>query len=234
MTGTPLGTVHALARRTARLRSAPALHPHGVLCRGELTVLGTAGDRRWDVPWLDRPASYPVTARWSRALGLPAPLPDGLGLALRVTDAGGPDLPLDLLLTSSLPGRYVRHVPLPRTDALSGPYSTLVSYRTGARDRVLAAFPARDAHGTVGVTLPSLRRALAQAPVRFTLCAAAPDEPWTPFATLTLDSATPTPPRTTLSYDPYLNRLPHFHPTPRLSALREAAYSGSRGGRASS
>lgn len=226
-----LRAVHAVARRTARLRSARALHPQGVVCAGELAVLGAAGGGRWGVPWLDRPAAYDVTVRWSRGLGLPWGLPDGVGLALRVTEPDGPGTVLDLLLTSSLAGRYGRHVPLPRFRALSGPYSTLVSYRTGDRERVLAAFPARDAHRAVGVSLPALRRALARAPVRFTLCAAAPDEPWTPFATLVLDPALPAPAGPGPAYDPYAHHLPDFRPTARLSALRDAAYSGSRRGR---
>ncbi|MGC3002732.1 phosphodiesterase, partial [Streptomyces sp. G35A] len=135
---------HHIARRVAARRSAPALHPHGVLCTGTLDVPGS-GERRWSVDWLDRPAAYDVTVRWSRALGLPGRLPDGLGLALRVLDADGSGTPLDLLLTSSAGGRLGRHLPLPRWDALSGPYSTLVAYRVGGRDRVLAAFPHRPA-----------------------------------------------------------------------------------------
>ncbi|MEV5729949.1 MULTISPECIES: hypothetical protein [Streptomyces] len=222
---------YALARRIAERRAAPALHPAGVMCTGTLEVPGT-GDGRWRVPWLDRPGSYAVTVRWSRALGLPGRLPDGLGLALRVENADGAGAPLDLLLTSSRAGRLGRHLPLLRHDALAGPYSTLVAYRTGHRTRVLAAFPARDDHGPVGVSLPALRQALARAPLRFDLRAAAPGEPWRPFATLTLTSAArPVPRDGTVSYDPYLHCLPELRPTAWLSRLREAAYRGSREGR---
>ncbi|AIS02099.1 phosphodiesterase [Streptomyces glaucescens] len=222
---------YALARRIAERRAAPALHPAGVMCDGTLEVPGT-GDGRWRVPWLDRPGSYAVTVRWSRALGLPGRLPDGLGLALRVEDADGAGAPLDLLLTSSRAGRLGRHLPLLRRDALAGPYSTLVAYRAGHRSRVLAAFPERGEHGPTGVSLPDLRQALARAPLRFDLRAAAPGEPWRSFAALTLTSAAhPVPESGTVSYDPYLHCLPELRPTAWLSALREAAYRGSRAGR---
>ncbi|MCZ9352543.1 phosphodiesterase [Streptomyces mutabilis] len=219
-----------VAGRVARWRSAPALHPHGVLCTGTLTVTGRP-DASWGVPWLDRPGSYTVTVRWSRALGLPRPLPDGLGLAVRVEDADGPGNALDLLFTSSSSGRLGRHLPLLRPDALKGPYSTLLSYRVGERERVLAAFPVPDADGIAGNTLPTLWQELDRRPVRFDLRAAAPDEPWTTFASLSLEAAHAVPATSTVSYDPYARGLPGLHPTGRLRRLRAAAYAGSRRGR---
>ncbi|GGX58602.1 phosphodiesterase [Streptomyces minutiscleroticus] len=222
--------VHDLTLRLAERRSAPAFHPRGVTCAGELHVPGS-DDGHWAAPWLDRRGSYEATVRWSRALGLPGGLPDGLGLALRAKDADGSGTALDLLFTSSRAGRLGRHVPVLRHRALAGPYSTLVSYRAGDRERVLAAFPVRGAHGPVGAGLPSLRRALARGPVRFELCAAAPDEPWRLFATLVLGAAHPVPERSTVSYDPYIHNLPELRPTDRWSGLRKAAYSGSRHGR---
>ncbi|GAA3501792.1 hypothetical protein GCM10019016_088990 [Streptomyces prasinosporus] len=222
-------TAHRVADRLARWRSAPALHPHGVLCSGTLAVPGRT-DGEWGVPWLDRPGSYAVTVRWSRALGLPRRLPDGLGLAVRVTDAGGPGDALDVLFTSSGSGRLGRHLPLPRPGALAGPYSTLLSYRTGDRERVLAAFPVHDTGDAAG-TRPALWQELARRPVRFDLRAAAADEPWRTFASLTLEAVLPAPATVTVSYDPYAHSLPGLHPTGRLRRLRDAAYAGSRRGR---
>ncbi|MGV9883869.1 phosphodiesterase [Streptomyces sp. NPDC003006] len=219
-----------IAGRVARRRSAPALHPHGVLCSGTLDVPGTT-DGKWAVPWLDRPGSYDVTVRWSRALGLPGRLPDGLGLAVRVTDPDGPGTALDLLFTSSGSGRLGRHLPLPRRRALAGPYSALLSYRVGDRPRVLAAFPVPATAGPTGNSLPTLRQTVARRPVHFDLRAAAADEPWRTFATLTLEAAHDTAARDTVSYDPYARSLPRLHPTARFRGLRTAAYAGSRHGR---
>ncbi|MEU5366859.1 phosphodiesterase [Streptomyces sp. NPDC005925] len=223
---------HRGADRLARWRSAPALHPYGVLCSGTLTVTGPT-DGGWGVPWLDRPGPYRVTVRWSRALGLPRRLPDGLGLAVRVEDADGPGNALDVLFTSSRPGRFGRHLPLVRPDALTGPYSTLLSYRVGERERVLAAFPVPGRSGTAERTMPTLWQEVARRPVRFDLRAAAPDEPWRTFASLSLEAVHTAPAAHTVSYDPYAHSLPGLHPTARLRRLRHAAYSGSRHGRTS-
>jgi hypothetical protein len=219
---------HQAAERLARWRSAPALHPHGVLCTGTLAVVGRT-DAWWGVPWLDRPGSYPVTARWSRALGLPRRLPDALGLAVRVDRPDGPGSTLDVLFTSSRSGRVGRHLPLPRPDALTGPYSTLLSYRVGERERVLAAFPVPG--GTREDTMPTLWQEIARRPVRFDLRAAAPDEPWRTFASLSLEAVHTAPGTRTVSYDPYAHSLADLRPTGRLRRIRDAAYAGSRHGR---
>ncbi|WP_063759059.1 hypothetical protein [Streptomyces globisporus] len=218
---------YRLARAAARRRgSRPALHPRGVVLTGRLTVPGPPP--AWGVPWLDRPGSYQVTARWSRAAGLPYPLPDGLGLALRVVDAEGPGRPLELLLTTSGRSGPVRHVPLPRLSATAGPYSTLLGYAVGDRHGVVAAFPAP---GTLGV--PAHPRAVAAAvavrPLHFVLGFAA-GRRWQPMARLTLlgeeqagDGE---------AFDPYRASLTSFRPSRRLRGLRVAAYAGSRAGRA--
>ncbi len=223
--------VRPTADGLARWRSAPALHPHGVLCSGTLAVTGPA-DGAWGVPWLDRPGSYRATVRWSRALGLPGRLPDGLGLAVRVEDADGPGSTFDVLFTSSRAGRLGRHLPLLRPDALRGPYSTLLSYRMGDRERVLAAFPVPVPGGGSRDALPTLWQELARRPVRFDLRAASSGEPWRTFASLSLEAVSPAPATTTVSYDPYAHSLPGLRPTGRLRRLRDAAYAGSRHGRA--
>lgn len=232
MTGVFGGTVRTVARQVARLRRAPALHPAGVTCVGTLEVPGDP-EGGWGVDWLDRPGVYPVTARWSLAAGLPGVLPDGVGLALRVDDADGRGSTLDLLLTSSGRGRLGRRLPLPRRDALGGPYSTLTAYRVGRRDRLLMAFPVKPPAGRsrVPVSVPGLRQALGRGPVTFRLCTVAAGEPRRMFAALTLGPAGPQPPARTVSYEPYTHSLPGLHPTRSLRALRVAAYAGSRGGR---
>jgi hypothetical protein len=213
------------ARGIARRRRAPALHPFGVSCNGVLEI-HPAG-LPWGEPWLDDPGVYQVRLRWSRAAGLPGRLP---GLAVRVYDAGGPDRPLDLLLTSSGSGPRTRHLPRPRLDALAGPYSTLLAYRIGDREGTLAAHPVVTSPFAPG-DLAGLRRTLQAAPVTFHLCAAQAGQAWRALGTLTTGPPHDLPPEETVSYDPCLNRLPHLHPTARLGRLREAAYAASRAGR---
>ncbi|MFE5211342.1 phosphodiesterase [Streptomyces sp. NPDC056600] len=232
MTGPFDRTLYAVARQVARVRAAPALHPAGVTTTGTLEIPGDPSGG-WGVDWLDRPAVHPVTARWSRAAGLPGGLPDGIGLALRVDDADGAGATLDLLFTSCGPGRLGRRLPLPRRDALSGPYSTLTAYQVGGRHRLLTAHPVTPAAGRVRapVTLAGLRKALGRNAVGFRLCAETAGEPRRMFASLTLGPAGPEPAEHTLSFEPYAHCLPGLRPTRTLRAARVAAYAGSRDGR---
>ncbi|MGJ7416581.1 phosphodiesterase [Streptomyces cinereoruber] len=181
------------------------------------------------MPWLDVPASYAVTARWSRGAGLPHPLPDGLGLALRVEEAGGPGHPLDLLLTTGGRGRWTRHLPLPRASATAGPYSTLLPYVVGRRRGVVAAFPAPGT-ARIPARAASVRAAVVRRPVAFQLCFGTGGS-WRALARLTLHEDTSRPLLNGEGFDPYLHYLPDFHPVDRLRSLRLAAYAGSRAGR---
>ncbi|MFG3280980.1 phosphodiesterase [Streptomyces sp. NPDC048111] len=216
--------VRTAARLIAAVRRGPALHTRGVRFDGDLTMRPDDG-AAWGVNWLDAPGRYPVTGRWSRALGLPDALPDGAGLALRTQDAQGRTV--DLLMTTAGGGRLMRHVPRLRGAATAGPYSTLLGYRVGARTAVVAAFP------VPGVRpVPATRRGFARAVSRRTLCfelrAAGPGGTWRTFAQLTVR---PPADDTPVAFDPYLNFLPSFRPTPRLARLRMGAYAGSRRGR---
>lgn len=226
----PVAVVEAGFRRLARLRAAPALHPDGLTCTAELEVVDDGLDP-WGAPWLDTSARYPATVRLSRAAGLPHRLPDGLGLAVRVEGADGADRPVDLLLTSSRPGRIARHLPLPRADALGGPYSSLLSYRVGSRHRVLAAFPRRSDRAPVHGDPASLTRALATGPLVFDLGAQSAGRSWRAFAVLTVRAPLPVARDQSLNFDIYAHDASGFTPGSTLAATRRAAYRGSRVGR---
>ncbi|MEU2435370.1 phosphodiesterase [Streptomyces rubradiris] len=223
--------VEAAFRLPARLRGAPALHPHGLMCAGDVEV--PDGGERWGAPWLDGPGRFTATVRLSRAAGLPRRLPDALGLAVRVDEADGPGRALDLLLTSSGRGRLDRHLPRLRADALGGPYSSLLPYRVGGRSRVLAAFPRRCGQAPVHGDPASLARALAAGPLVFDLCAGGAGRSWRPFAVLTVRSALPAGPKESAGFDVYEHDARGFTPGPALAAVRRAAYRGSRAGRRS-
>ncbi|MFH8800799.1 phosphodiesterase [Streptomyces sp. NPDC017936] len=228
----PRGATAAEAgfRLLGRLRRAPALHPHGLTCTAEVEVVDDGGGP-WHAAWLDAPGRYAATVRLSRAAGLPRRLPDGLGLAVRVEGAGGSGRPLDLLLTSSGRSRLTRHLPLPRADALGGPYSSLLSYRIGGRTGLLAAFPRRGrapVHGDPA----SLRGALDAAPLVFDLCAETSAGRWRAFAVLTVRAPLPLAQEQSLGFDVHEHSAPGFAPGSTLAAVRRAAYRGSREGRA--
>ncbi|CAL9340685.1 hypothetical protein SUDANB108_00258 [Streptomyces sp. enrichment culture] len=226
----PVALVEAGFRALARLRRAPALHPRGLTCTGELEILDDEAGT-WDVPWLATPRRLAATVRLSRAGGLPRRLPDGLGLAVRVTDADGPDRHLDLLMTSSGRGRAGRHLPLPRTDALRGPYSSLLPYRVAGRSRLLAAFPRRTRQAPVPGDLRSIAAALDAGPLVYDLCAEAGDRSWRRFAVLTVRAVLPVGEEDTPDFDIYAHSVRAFEPGGALAATRRAAYRGSRSGR---
>ncbi|MEV7072440.1 phosphodiesterase [Streptomyces sp. NPDC091972] len=229
-TARPASLAESGFRRLARLRRAPALHPQGLTCTAGLDVVPDGG-AAWGVPWLDRPGRYAARVRLSRAAGLPRRLPDGLGLAVRVADAGGADRPLDLLLTSCGRNPLARHLPLPRADVLGGPYSSLLPYRVGDSRGVLAAFPRLSRQAPVHGDPARLREALAVGPLVFDLCAETTGRSWRPFAVLTVGEPLALGEDESPGFDVYGHSLDGLSPVSALARTRDAAYRGSRAGR---
>ena len=92
--GSLFGTIGGAAlggvfRVVAAVRpTAKPLHPRGTVRRGRLHRHGA--EPPTGVAFLDVAATDEVLVRESRATGLPRPLPDVQGLALRVPGPGGP------------------------------------------------------------------------------------------------------------------------------------------------
>jgi hypothetical protein len=202
----------------ARWRHGKPMHPRGAVFEGVLERHGAMPP--CGVPWLDAVATDPVVVRMSRGAGLPAPLPDLLGLAIRLP--GAPE-PVDLLLSTTGRGRLARLVPLPRRDA-AAVYSSIMAYRSDAGPLRIAALPEQD-------DVPSDPRPLAgtvrRAGLAFTLVMARGLGAWRPFARLTL--GTPAEP-----LDPDVRFDAVLHPPPGLVAdgpmarFRAPAYATAR------
>src|SRR4051812_26971680 len=157
----------------ARVRGGKPMHPRGVVFDARLTRTGPA--HPWGLPWIDGREDADVLVRISRGAGLPARLPDLLGLAVRLrATAPGVD-PIDLLFSSAGEGRWTRSVPVLRRDA-SAVCTSIMAYRTPLGPVTLAA----RADGP----LPSDPRRLPTAgPGRtFTLAAALERGAWEEFA----------------------------------------------------
>ncbi|MGS2646597.1 hypothetical protein [Streptosporangium sp. LJ11] len=208
----------------ARGRGGRALHPDGAVLPGVLTV-DAPSRRPLGIGVFDEPGRTEVTTRLSRAMSLPWPLPDVLGLALRIPGGAGDGRNLDLLLSTC--GRWpgADRLLWPRTSFTAGPYSTLAAYRH-PRGRVrLVAAPA-------GPALPAeprrLRRSPARGPFTFHLLAApAGRRPWR-LATLTVHDGPGMP---DVAFDPVVNGHPALRMAGWLRRLRQEAYAGSRQGR---
>lgn len=164
MAADPIETLsHVVAgafRTASRIRGKRVLHPRGHAVAGRVTVTGTA---RTGAELLDRPGSYAAQVRLSRAVGLPAPLPDGFGLAVRVLDAYGAGRHQDLLMTSSAAAPWLRRLPLPVFRPSF--YGTLLPYDVQGTHLLLGARQVGD---------------------RLELLSATPDGPWQPWGELTL------------------------------------------------
>ncbi|MEN1975071.1 hypothetical protein [Cellulomonas olei] len=132
------GAVLAVAVRAVGVlrRSPRPLHPRGVVHRGVLLLddAGAPGARE-----LGAPAVVPALVRVSRSAGLPAPLPDVGGLAVRWWRDGREQ---DLLLSSTGLGRLGRFALVPRLRPSRGPFSTIMPFvDEDGRGVVLAAVP---------------------------------------------------------------------------------------------
>lgn len=108
-------------------RGARVFHPKGQTYRARLTVVPTS---RWGARLLDEPGVHDGIVRLSRAVGLPEPLPDAEGLALRLPGLGVGGAPLDILINSAW-----RYVFAPAV--LSPVWSAILPHRTGGGRRVL-------------------------------------------------------------------------------------------------
>ena len=114
------------------LRGKRFFHPSGVAFAGRVDVEPGPG---YGVPLLDEQRSFEAIARFSRGAGTPEPLPDVLGLAVRILDAHGQGLHQDLLLVTSDRRPLGRHLLLPASSFLSRSYSSVLPYSVGAVGR---------------------------------------------------------------------------------------------------
>ncbi len=207
----PLGAI-------ARRRGGKPMHPRGAVLDAVLERYGATPP--FGVPWLDEAAADPVVVRLSRGAGLPTPLPDVLGLAVRL---GGNAAPIDLLLSSTGRGPWSRLVPVPRVDALST-YSSIMAYSSAAGPVRIAALPA-----TAGVESDPapVADAAPEGGLAFTLAAAVGREEWRPFARLRSTGARE-PLDPALRFDAVRNPPPGLRADGPMARFRRPAYATAR------
>jgi hypothetical protein len=191
------------ARTLSAVRPArKPLHPQGRMVSGWLRregLLPPVG-----VPLIDESGIEPVTMRESRALGLPAPLPDIHGLAIRVTNPDGSAG--DLLLATTGWGRLSRFMLTGSRTTYGRPMTTLLPYRTSAG--------------------PLLLGARSDVPGAVILACAVGNGRWRDFASVTIsndDAGDPT-----FSFDPVLYPVAGLEQYPAVVRLREPAYRSAR------
>jgi hypothetical protein len=132
--------IAALLAGIAAARGGKAVHPHGVVHTARLLIDGAprapSGSQLFDTP-----AEHMAVMRFSRSLGLPRPVPDLLGVSLRVIDAYGSDRHQDVLMVSSVDLPVLHHGFVPSGDVQQRPYSSALPYRAGGRKFLIGVVP---------------------------------------------------------------------------------------------
>lgn len=119
-------------RVAARRRRARAFHPRGVVLQAVWRP-ATDDDVLPGSPLLA--GEREARVRFSHGLGLPAKVPDLLGIAVKLPDVHGPGLDQDLLFASSGRGFVGRHLLKPARGLTDVLFSTLLPYEVAGRGR---------------------------------------------------------------------------------------------------
>jgi hypothetical protein len=217
----------------AGLRRRRSLHPTGIGYHAWFRV----DDGRPAVSLFQSGAAQPALVRFSRAAGLPEPLPDALGVAVKLPDAHGPRADQDLLLTSSIDRPLLRRLLFPATSFVRGAFSSSLPYQFGDQRGVLLLVPAlpdggRPSNETVlrrGGALAELEAAIA-AGLQFQLRTAGSLGSSQPLATLTIGGSLPAEQTEQLRFNPWTTG-PGIRPSGWLNLLRDTAYRASQRGR---
>jgi hypothetical protein len=211
-------------RSLSALRGKRVFHPHGVGFAATFTPHAAAST---GTSIFDEQGPGTAIVRLSRAAGLPEPVPDALGLAIRIPDAYGAGRHQDFLLVTSGRLPVGRHLLLPARGFLGRTYSSLLPYRAGGRLVLVGALPSH-ADGA-GPGLARIRRGAA-AGLAFKLALASPWGGWTEVATLALGQRLPDRAVEDLRFDPS-NTGGGIELAGLLNRLRRPAYRGSQEGR---
>jgi hypothetical protein len=223
-TGPIAAVTGSVFRSLSALRGKRIFHPDGV---GFAATFAPHPDSSTGTSLLDEPGSRRAIVRLSRATGLPEPLPDVLGLAIRIPDAYGPERHQDFLLVTSSRLPVGRHLLLPARGFLARTFSSLLPYRARGSLVLVGALPSH-AEGS-GPGLASLRHERA-APLGYKLALASPLGGWSEVATLELGRRLPDQAVEELRFDPS-NTGGGIELAGVLNRLRRPAYRGSQNGR---
>lgn len=206
------------------LRGKRIVHPRGVAFRATLSV--PEGAPRLPVSFLEPGARWPAVVRLSNSLGLPDPLPDVRGLAIRLPDAYGPGRHQDLLLDTCGEGPLLQQVFLPALGYSQRAYSSVLPYQVGTRQVLFGArYEGDSLDGRVRFEdLPALA---AMHRLQFQLAVAPRWGRWKPVARVDIGERLPQVEADALRLDPW-NTGEDLQPAGLLNRLRSPAYRASQ------
>jgi hypothetical protein len=191
-------------RALSTLRRKRIFHPRGGAFEAVVEIPGGAGT---GVALFDEPSTQQATVRFSRGVGLPEPLPDIPGIALRLRDVHGRGRHQDLMMNASLDAPVLHHLMLP---ARTGVFSSILAYDVAGTIRLFGALQDGER---------SFRLAVAPLSGRFR-----------PVATVRLGAPLPQPRADALRFNPW-HTGGGIRPAGPFQRARAAAYRGSQSGR---
>jgi hypothetical protein len=209
--------------KLGRLRSARGFHPRGASFSARITAMPGV-----DAPWarhlLWSGRERRALVRFSKGAGLPDPLPDVLGFAVKIIVDESAET-TDLLLSSAPPWPLARHILRPAKHFSRTSFSSVLPLECEGAKLVLGAVPARRAARD---TLRALHRA--EAPeLAYLLTGARPRQPWEVFAKLDITEKLEPESSERLRFDPF-NVPSGLRPVGSLNRLRMPAYRASQRG----
>jgi hypothetical protein len=206
----------------AALRRGKAVHPHGAVYEAQLVVPGH-DDGLASTELFGTAARRPALVRFSRSLGLPRPLPDLLGMSVRVPDAYGSGRHQDFLMVTSVDAPVLHHIFVPSSDVQQRLYSSSLPYRAGDRTLLVGALPRADSpRPDGGDELERLAAAAATGALAFDLAVAEVWGRFQPVAELRVGDRLP-PEADALLFNPW-NSGGGLQPAGFLNRLRDIAY----------
>lgn len=212
----PLSGVSAVTfAALSAARGKRFFHPEGIVFAGTATFRDTS----FGLPFA---GTSGVLARFSRGAGLPRPVPDLFGMALRILD------PLqDLLYVTSGSNGLTRHLLLPASGLFALPYSTVLPYELDERLIVFGAFADSSLQDASGQQLDDLPALVATGRLRFdlTVGGAGTDEQEV-FGSVVVDGDGPP----EVAFNPW-NSHPALKPAGALNRLRRESYASSQAAR---
>jgi hypothetical protein len=217
--------VGAVFGALTRARGARVFHPTGTGYHADVVI--TPNGRPTGASLLDQAGSYHALVRFSRGAGLPDPLPDVLGLAIKIIDAHGLGRDQDFLLVSSASPPIGRHFLVPATGFLGRQFSSVLPYLVGRRIRLFGAVPRTPAMHDGGTALAEVHVAARTGDLRFELTMAGAIGSWRGIGELLVSSPLSDEDAEALRFNPW-HRGPGITPIGVLQALRGAAYPGSQ------
>lgn len=223
-----------VARATANIfqalsaaRGKRSFHPHGLVF--EATFTPYVQPHGTGVELLDG-GERRALVRCSRALGLPEPMPDILGFAIRFPDAYGPGRHQDLLCVTSWDTPVAHHALVPSTGFFERPYSTLLAYRLPEGVRLFGVIPVGSGPPK-GPRLEQIADAARRGTAVFELATSPVMGRFSGVGTIHLGDQYPPSEGERLRFNPW-NCGGGIRPTGPLMGLRDAAYRGSQRGAA--